>query len=140
MFSFRSRGCFQADLIDHQKDLQPLWYFDQFSPMIIFLLVLKDYFSRILYAHPLPRKTPHQVANELRKIFSFLGSQLIFQTDNGTEFNDYVLNVLRVDNLYILTVCGRPCTPYEQLSVEATNKPIKSIIDYFVKEKKDTLK
>ena len=89
--SFDWRDRFQVDLIDYKTDPQPLWYWVEDSPKMKYLMVLKDHFTRLCYAVPIPAKKPEFVACELRKIFQLIGCPLIFQTDNGQEFSDMVL-------------------------------------------------
>ena len=134
--SFQFRDRFQIDLIDYQKESAPLWYWEPKSPLMNWLMVLKDHYTRIIYARPLKRKSAAEVAFELKSILALIGFPLIFHTDNGKEFCDSVIAEMRIFNPHLISVHGRPRTPRDQGSVERVNGPIKGLIDSLVLEKK----
>jgi hypothetical protein len=100
------------------------------------LFVMKDHFSRLVYAVPLPSKSPQHVARELRHIFSVLGYPLIWHTDNGKEFGQAVLDAVKEYNPLAYTLTGACRTPRHQGSVENANGGIKSIIGSMISDKK----
>ena len=140
ILSYQFRDRMQADLIDYQKDEQPLWYWDAESPKVKWLLVIKDHFTRLSYCRPLKSKSPQYVAFELKSVLSLMGFPLIFQTDNGTEFADQLLRQLKLFNPCLVTVRGRPRTPRDQGSVENLNGPLKALIDSLIVDKKRRLR
>ena len=99
------------------------------------LLFLKDHFSRLVYAVPLPTKSPRHVARELRHILALLGYPLIWHTDNGKEFGQQVVNLLCEFNPLCYTLTGRCRTPRDQGSAERANHPIKKVIGNMVRDK-----
>ena len=134
-FAFRDR--FQADLVDYASNPKRMFYWEDKSPLVRYLLVLKDHFTRLCFAAPIPQKTPQYVAYYLRMIFATIGYPLVFQTDNGKEFSDKTLLELLAHNPNMITVRGRPRTPRDQGSVERLNAPLKKHIDNLVAKKKE---
>lgn len=93
-YSFRDR--FLLDLIDYSMDPQPLYWWDtDASPMMHYLLVIKDHFTKFVYAVPIPQKSPRHVAREAIHFFSVVGYPLIWHTDNGKEFINECLQVVK---------------------------------------------
>src|SRR5271156_229495 len=70
-----------------------------------YILTLIDLFSRFAWAEPLRDKTGNEVAAALRCVFA-KGRQLQrFQTDDGREFdNQVVQHLLSIENIRFFTV------------------------------------
>ena len=51
-----------------------------------YILTVQDIFSRYLWLRPLTKKTSHQVARKLSKLYSEVGPPRVIQSDNGGEF------------------------------------------------------
>jgi hypothetical protein len=136
--SFRFRDRFQGDLIDYQTDPRHLYPYDDKDkgPVMKWLFVMKDHFSRLVYAVPLPSKSPQHVARELRHIFSVLGYPLIWHTDNGKEFGQAVIDAVKEYNPLAYTLTGACRTPRHQGSVENANGGVKAIIGSMIADKK----
>jgi hypothetical protein len=101
---------------------------------------MKDRFSCLVYAVPLPSKSPQHVARELRHIFYVLGYPLIWHTDNGKDFGQAVLDDVKEYNPLAYTLTGSCRTPRHQGSVENANGGIKSIIGSMIADKKMILR
>jgi hypothetical protein len=129
-------------LIDYQTDPRHLYPYDDTDkgPIMKWLFVMKDHFSRLVYAVPLPSKSPQHVARELRHIFSVLGYPLIWHTDNGKEFGQAVIDAVKEYNPLAYTLTGACRTPRHQGSVENANGGIKSIIGSMIADKKMILR
>eukprot|EP00980_Cylindrotheca_fusiformis_P009325 scaffold2047_cov129-Cylindrotheca_fusiformis.AAC.4 len=127
-FKFRDRSL--ADLIDYREDpaLMDPEGDPRTTPVYQWLLVVKDHFTRLVYLTPLFTKSAKGVARALDQYYSQVGYPLVFQTDNGGEFEAEVLECLKRLNPYCRTVTGRPRTPRDQGSVEKANQAIKRII------------
>jgi hypothetical protein len=125
-FAYRDRS--QADLVDFRTAPALLYPEDPNSPIVRWLLVVKDHFTRLVYLRALMAKSAHQVARELDHHFSFVGYPIVFQSDNGGEFKSEVLRVLKDMNPNMYTLRGRARTPRDQGSVEIANKWVKIIL------------
>jgi len=70
--SYRDR--IQVDLIDFREDPHPEYEQhddDTFAPpLMTWLMVVKDHFTRLVYMRPIPSKAPRHVARELVHIYS----------------------------------------------------------------------
>ena len=122
--SYRYHDHFQVDLVDYHSDPQYSNPQDpelQHNPVCQWLMVVKDHLSRVVYAKPIPRKSPIVVAYELTHIFSFIGYPLVFHTDNGLEFGKNVIRAMKNLNPHMKCVTGRCCTPHDQGSIEQAN-------------------
>ena len=97
---------------------------------------MKDHFTHLVHLAPLLRKRPHEVAFECDCHLSFVGCPIVFQTDNGTEFQSQVLQKMKELNPSSFCVTGCPCTPCDQGSVERVNSGIKEIISKMVQHAK----
>jgi hypothetical protein len=137
--SFRYRDRMQADLVDFRMAPARLYPNDPDSPIMLWLLVVKDHFTKMTFLRPLTAKTAEQVAVELDFHFSYGGYPIIFQSDNGSEFKAEVLKALKRLNSFIYTVNGRPRQPQEQGSVENVNKCVKRILSRSVFYKRELL-
>ena len=104
--------------------------------MCRWLLVVKDHFTRLVHLAPLCHKKAHEVAFECDPCFSLVGHPIVFQTDNGTEFQSQVLQKMKELNPSCSCVTGRPRTPRDQGSVERANSGIKEIISKMVQHTK----
>lgn len=135
---FRDR--FQVDLIDYRSDEAIVKWGDDHKVTFKWLLVVKDHLSRLVYCQPLRAKRADMVSFELDQLFSFIGYPLIFQCDNGKEFQGAVLEMLRTANPMTTTINGRPRTPRDQGSVERANQGIKNIIASMVLQCRSQLK
>ena len=119
---------YQADLIDFRNAPALLYPGVVTSPICLWLLVLKDHFSRFVVLRPLMNKSALHVAVEIDFICSIIGYPCVFQTDNGGEFKKELLACLKNLNPFMYSVKGRPRTPKQQGSVKRSNSTIKSII------------
>jgi hypothetical protein len=137
--SFRFRDRIQADLVDFRMAPARLYPSDINSPIMLWLLVVKDHFTKMVYLRPLMAKAAEHVAVELDYHFSYAGYPIIFQSDNGTEFKAEVLRVLKRINPFMYTVNGRPRRPQEQGSVENVNKCVKRILARTIYDKRQKL-
>ena len=125
--SFQYRDRAQADLVDFRQDPQHMIPDNPETPVMRWLLVIKDHLSRIVYARPIQKKEVDQVAFEISHYFSYAGYPLILQTDNGTEFGAHVLRKMKEINPEMICVRGRVRKPSDQGSVERSNQDIKKI-------------
>jgi hypothetical protein len=137
--SFQFRDRMQADLVDFRTAPALLYPEDPDSPIVRWLIVVKDHLSRLVYLRAISAKSAHQVARELDHYFSFVGYPIIFQSDNGGEFKSEVLRILKEMNPSMYTLRGRARTPRDQGSVEVANKWIKIVIAASVFWKRDQL-
>ena len=141
ILSHKFRDRFQADLIDYRSDAAPMDPDDPFNPVKYrWLLVVKDHFTRLIHLTALRKKQAKEVASALDHYFSFIGYPLIFQTDNGTEFQAEVLQILKEHNPRCTLITGRPRTPRDQGSVERANQGIKNTISKMVVDQKNRCK
>ncbi|MHA7811742.1 MAG: hypothetical protein ACX933_18225, partial [Marinobacter adhaerens] len=112
---------------------------DPEAPVYRYLLVAKDHFTQFVYMRPIRRKTAKEVAFELSHLFSVIGYPLVFQTDNGGEFQRETVDAIKALNPFCATVRGKPRTPRHQGSVERANRDIKQVIGVLVREKRSAL-
>jgi hypothetical protein len=121
--SFRDR--FQCDLIDKREDPRPGLY----GIMMMWIMVVKDDYTRLTILRALANKESKSVAFELNMILGLVGYPLVYQSDNGGEVHGAeVLKIVRSHNPDVFTVHGRPRTPRDQGSVERQNQSIKNIL------------
>jgi hypothetical protein len=121
--SFRDR--FQCDLIDKREDPRPGLY----GIMMMWIMVVKDHYTRLTVLRALANKDSKSVAFELNMIIGLVGYPLVYQSDNGGEVHGAeVLKIVRSHNPDVFTVHGRPRTPRDQGSVERQNLTIKNIL------------
>jgi transposase InsO family protein len=92
-----------------------------------YILVMVDVFSRFCIARPIPDKSAVTVARELIKVFCDFGFPKVFQSDNGAEFvNQVVNNVVqesKIDHRLVL-----PYNPRANGVAEAWVKTIKNTL------------
>jgi hypothetical protein len=60
-------------------------------------LQLKDHFSKFCWARPLEHKEAREVYTCVREILLMFGAPRIFQSDNGREFVNELINSLQSD-------------------------------------------
>ena len=86
IISTKYRDRYQADLIDYRNAPALLYSNDTESPICLWLLVVKDHFTRFTILQPLMKKEASHVALEIDFICSIIGYPIIFQTNNYLRF------------------------------------------------------
>ena len=92
-----------------------------------YILTVQDVFSRYLWLRPLTRKTSHQVARKLSKLYSEVGPLRVIQSDNGDEFK--AVEKL-CQTLGIKIIRGSPYHPQSQGKVERSHRSLRKNISF----------
>ena len=93
-----------------------------------YILTVQDVFSRYLWLHPLTRKTSHQVARKLSKLYSEVGPPRVIQSDNKGEFKKAVEKLCQT--LGIKIIRGSPYHPQSQGKVERSHRSLREKISF----------
>ena len=125
--NFNSR--MQIDLVDMQScpDGKFKW-----------VLNAQDHLTKYCHLRPLESKEAVGVAKELYLIFSQFGCPIILQSDNGKEFRNKVVRVLKVLWPGLQLVHGRARRPQTQGSVERSNGDWQSLMGTWMRNHKTT--
>ena len=83
---------------------------------------------------PLTSKRACEVAFELVDVFTLLGSLVILQSDNGSEFTAVVIREMKKLWPELCLAHGKPRHPQSQGSVEHANCDIKDMMIFWMKE------
>jgi hypothetical protein len=93
------------------------------------LMVMKDHFTRLVYARPITQKKPEIVAYELGQICALIGFPYVYQSDNGKEVSgSAVVDMLKEQFPDCKSVTGRSRKPRDQGSVERVNDSFKNVL------------
>ena len=113
----------QIDLVDMRANphANKLW-----------ILHLKDHFSKASFLYALPNKTAEEVAKCMGQWIGMFGVPKIIQCDNGTEFKGVLLILLKKYGIKILN--GRPRHPQTQGLVEQANGVMKAKLRCWLEE------
>ena len=88
-----------------QGDLVEMIPYDNVNDGYRYILTIIDLFSRFAWAEPLRDKTGNEVAAALRRVFAKGRQPQRFQTDDGREFDNRVVqHLLNVENIRFFTV------------------------------------
>ena len=93
-----------------------------------YILTVQDVFSRYLWLRPLTKKTSHQVARKLSKLYSEVGPPRVIQSDNGGEFKKAVEKLCQT--LGIKIIRGSPYHPQSQGKVERSHRSLRKKISF----------
>ena len=93
-----------------------------------YILTVQDVFSRCVWLRPLTKKTSHQVARKLSKLYSEVGSPRVIQSDNGGEFKKAVEKLCHT--LGIKIIRGSPYHPQPQGKVERSHRSLRRKIAF----------
>ncbi|XP_068247971.1 KRAB-A domain-containing protein 2-like [Palaemon carinicauda] len=114
---FSSRG--QVDLIDMQS---------MSCRTFKWIMVYQDHLTKFCVLRPLTSKRAAEVTFQLADIFLLLGTPIILQSDNGSEFTAQIITELRSLWPELSIVHGKPRHPQSQGSVERANGDIKDML------------
>jgi len=91
---------------------------------------LVDYFSKFIKCIPIKNNNANNILFCLKEFFNFIGKPLIFQTDNGFEYNNsIIINFLESNN--VKHIFSSPRHPQSNGVVEVIRKEIrKNILTY----------
>ncbi len=92
-----------------------------------YLLTVIDHFSNFGFGFPLHTKTAEEVAIHLHLLFCVFGPPTILHSDNGGEFVNRTMDVLR-DKYGIQAAHGKAYNPREQGKVEKFNGTIATLL------------
>ncbi|CAF4136195.1 unnamed protein product, partial [Adineta steineri] len=84
------------------------------KPMLSKPIIALDYFTKFCWARALQHKESREVYHCVREIFFMFGPPRIFQSDNGREFTNELINSLQIDFPNMRIVHGRPRHPQTQ--------------------------
>ena len=91
-----------------------------------YILTVQDVFSRYLWLRPLTKKTSHQAARKLSKLYSEVGPPRVIQSDNGGEFKKAVEKLCQT--LGIKIIRGSPYHPQSQGKIERSHRSLRKKI------------
>lgn len=91
-----------------------------------YILVVVDLFSKYTWLRPLKRKTPDEIAGHLQSLFFQGEIPQKLQTDQGTEFQGVVSELLA--RFHVTHILNDPYSPQTNGVVENRNKTIKTHI------------
>ena len=101
----------------------------------LWILHLKDHFSKASFLYALPNKTAEGVAKCIGEWIGMFGVPKIIQCDNGTEFKGVLLILLKKYGVKILN--GRPRHPQTQGLGEQANGVMKTKLHCWLEEHPD---
>ncbi|KAG7343991.1 hypothetical protein IV203_021999 [Nitzschia inconspicua] len=105
IFTSNFRDRFLIDLIDMSSNPQT----DAQGVLCQYILVMKDYHSKLTYCQEIPSKTPEHVLAAFSRMFGFLGPPKVCETNSETVIAAVQILVQRGEfNHDIVTVRGRP--------------------------------
>ena len=99
-----------------------------------FILVVVDAYTRYVVLEPIEDKSAKSVGDALCTIFSRFGIPLSIQSDNGTEFNNTIVNSIK-RMFGISSIYSAPYHPSQNGLVERQMKTISSILKKITSEK-----
>ena len=102
--STRPKGRFQADTTNLPSEMK--------NTNLQCLLIIKDHFSRFVWAYIVDDKTSLSISNSFKELFKRGYIPKMMHTDNGSEFSGMVTELLL--DFSIKHVHGRPYHPQSQ--------------------------
>lgn len=121
-----SKGTFHhilIDLIDYSKS--PV---ERDGKKYMFIAHAIDHYSTFRVAEPLEHKAAKDVYDFVRRLFSIIGYPVIFQSDNGGEFKNGLLESYLAEN-HVEFRHSKPYTPTTQGKIERANQSLKQAIN-----------
>ena len=102
-----------------------------------YILRVVDHLSKYGYVHPLKRRTATEVGDALLRILATSLGPRILQSDNGSEFLGYCVNLMNQEFPWMHIVRGRPRKPSTQGSIEVSHRAFKAALVKWL-DKKNT--
>jgi hypothetical protein len=102
-----------------------------------YILRVVDHLLKYGYVHPLKRRTATEVGDALLRILATSLRPRILQSDNGSEFLGYCVNLMNQEFPWMHIVRGRPRKPSTQGSIEVSHRAFKAALVKWL-DKKNT--
>lgn len=91
------------------------------------VIVLKDHFSKFLMSIPVKNNNADNILYCLKEFFNYVGKTSIFQSDNGSEYNNSIINnFLETNN--VKHILSSPKHPQSNGDVEVVHKEVRKNI------------
>ena len=99
---------------------------------------LVDYFSKFIKCIPIKNNNTNNILFCLKEFFNYIGKPLIFQTDNGFEYNNsIIINFLESNN--VKHIFSSPRHPQSNGVVEVIHKEIRKNILTYINQIEDEI-
>ena len=99
---------------------------------------LVDYFSKFIKCIPIKNNNANNILFCLKEFFNYIGKPLIFQTDNGFEYNNsIIINFLESNN--VKHIFSSPRHPQRNGVVEDIRKEIRKNILTYINQIEDEI-
>ena len=99
-----------------------------------YILEIKDCFSKFLMGYPLKNKDGETTLNSIKNFLIIFGPPKIIQTDNGTEFNNFVSKIY-YENINVKHINIRLHYPESNGQIESQHKILQKSICIGLEEK-----